>query len=45
MSEEDFIKSCQEVVDLEHGLIAESAERQGLTPLEAEIKFREYWGL
>lgn len=34
-----------EKVKGEHDLIAESAEMEGLTPLQAEIKHAKYWGL
>lgn len=41
----EFIKNCMIKADSESELIKESVIKQGLTGLEAEIKFREFWGL
>lgn len=41
----DFIDECVSKANSEHELIKESVIKQGLGSLEAEIKFREFWGL
>jgi hypothetical protein len=41
----EFIDECIKKANSEHDVIKESVIKQGLTGLEAEIKFREYWGL
>ncbi len=40
-----FIDECIKKAGSEHELIKESVVKSGLSDLEAEIKFREYWGL
>lgn len=41
----ELLAACIMKVNHEHDFVLESAESDGLTPLEAEVKFRNEWGL